>query len=102
MNGACCESKTLLLYLFSIQIQITWSYVGGADPGWPHGPPLATAVGVALEGNTMVLSAVEMGLGAVVGDVWGATDDTADSSVPVAQAVMDTSRRSNTRALPTA
>jgi hypothetical protein len=88
--------------LFSIQIQITWSYVGGAAPGWPHGPALATVVGVAVEGNTMVLSAVEIGLGAAVGDVWGATDDTADSVVPVAQAVMETNRTSNTQALPTA
>ena len=101
MNGACCESNTSLLSLFSIQIQITWSYVGGADPGWPHGPALPTVVGVAVAGNTMVLPAVEVGLGAVVGDVWGAMVDTADSPVPVAQAETETSRTSNAPVLPT-
>jgi hypothetical protein len=29
--------------LFSIQIQITWSYDGGALPGRPHGPGQATS-----------------------------------------------------------
>jgi hypothetical protein len=44
---------------------------------------------------------VEIGLDAVVGDVWGATVDTAVSPVPVAQAVTETTRTSNAPALPT-
>ncbi len=87
MNGACCESITSLLSLFSIQIQITWSYVGGAEPGWPHGPTLSTAVVVVIRGTTVVI-AVEMVRDAAGGDVWAAIVDTVESSVPAAQVVM--------------
>ena len=74
MNGVVAASNTSPRSLFSIQIQITWSYAEGAAPLRPHGPTHSTGAvagtvaesGVVAVGNTVVVA----GFGAE----FGATD----------------------------
>lgn len=65
MKGVVAASNTSPRSLFSIQIQMTWSYDDGAAPLRPHGPTHSTGV---------VAGTVADGSEADVGAVCGASD----------------------------
>ena len=86
MNGVVVASNTSPRSLFSIQIQITWSYNGGAVPGRPHGPThsIGAVADAVVDVVADVVSAGEPGTEVLAGP------DPTESPPLVAQAVSRT------------